>query len=60
MKLRDLMIIVLIASIPYAYNAYKLAGCDFESNYKCEVVHGIGLAIPPAAYATAWFADDRK
>lgn len=39
-------------------NAVKLASCDFESNYKCEVLHGAGLIVPPLSFVTVWFADD--
>jgi hypothetical protein len=59
MKFSTLIIIAVFAFTPYVWNGYKLAGCDFESNYKCEVIHGIGVVIPPAAFVTAWFDDDR-
>lgn len=42
------------------WNAVKLASCDFESNYKCEVIHGAGLVVPPLSLVTVWFADDGK
>lgn len=60
MKVLGLLGLVLLVASPYIYNGYKLAGCDFESSYKCEVIHGIGVVIPPAAFVTAWFDDDRK
>jgi hypothetical protein len=61
MKNLILMVVVcLLAVTPYLYNGYKLAGCDFTSNYKCEVIHAIGVIIPPAALVTVWFDDDRK
>ena len=41
----------------YAFNGVKFFNCNFESDYKCEVIHGIGLAIPPAALVTVWFDD---
>ena len=41
----------------YGLNAYKLTQCDFESPYKCEVVHGVGL-VPPLWVATVWFDTD--
>ena len=49
----------LLAIVPYIINAYKFAGCDFEANYKCEIIHGIGVGAPPASYITMWFDDDR-
>ena len=60
MKILFVIIVVALVSAPYFWNAYKLAGCDFESPYKCEAIHGIGVIIPPAAFVTVWFADDRK
>ena len=58
MNLKTIIILAVLACIPYVWNAYKLAGCDFKSDYKCEVVHGIGAVIPPAAFITVWFDDD--
>lgn len=40
-------------------NLVKLTDCDFEANYRCEVVHGIGV-IPPAAVVTVWFDSDKE
>jgi len=55
-----LVIVALLAFTPYVCNGYKLAGCDFEPSYKCEVIHGLGVIVPPAAFVTVWFDDDRK
>jgi len=41
----------------WATNAYKFTQCDFESPYKCEVVHGVGL-IPVVSLATVWVDTD--
>lgn len=60
MKLLGMLIVSILVLSPYCINAYKLAGCDFESNYKCEAVHSIGVVIPPAAFVTVWFDDDQK
>lgn len=51
-------IIIFIPFIPYIINVYKLTDCDFESPYKCEFVHGVGVIIPPASLVTVWFDDD--
>ena len=58
MKLLPMIIIAAILFTPYAWNGYKLSNCDFESNYKCEAIHGIGVVIPPTAFITVWFGDD--
>jgi len=60
MKLSMIMILALILFTPYLWNGYKLAGCDFESDYKCELIHGIGVVVPPTAFITVWFDDDRS
>lgn len=60
MKALSLLVLAALVCTPYVWNVYKLAGCDFESNYKCEVIHLIGAVIPPTAYVTVWFDDDRK
>lgn len=43
--------------VSWALNLNKLMNCDFEPNYKCEFVHGVGL-VPMAAPFTVWFATD--
>jgi hypothetical protein len=60
MNLIAMLILAVICVLPYGWNGYKLAGCDFESPYKCEAVHTIGVVIPPAAFITVWFDDDRE
>jgi hypothetical protein len=54
------MIVGFIGMGSWIWNAAKFASCDFESNYKCEVIHGVGIFIPPASIITVWFDDDRK
>lgn len=58
----ELLIVVIgfTAVVPYVWNAVKLVSCDFESDYRCEAIHGIGVIIPPASIVTVWFADDSK
>lgn len=58
MKLSAFLIIVVIGATPWVWNAYKFANCDFESDFKCEVIHGTGVFIPPASWITVWFSDD--
>lgn len=31
----------------YVANIVKFAKCDFEAPYKSEVLHGIGIFVPP-------------
>ena len=55
-----LIVFVLALSIgSWIYNGFKLASCDFESSYKCEVIHGAGLIIPPISVITVWFETDQ-
>ena len=58
MQLRYMLLIAVIFALHWIWNAAKFASCDFESSYKCEVIHGIGIFVPPASYVTVWFADD--
>lgn len=46
----------------WTWNAVKLSKCDFEpsTSYKCEVIHGAGLFVPPLALATVWFDSEAK
>lgn len=58
MKLLGILFIAAILAGPWIWNGVKFASCDFEANWKCEVIHGAGVFIPPAAYITVWFGDD--
>ena len=51
--------IVAGPTIAYVVNAIKFTECDFEKDYKCEVIHGIGLIPSPAAIFTVWFDTDQ-
>lgn len=51
--------VIVVCATPYITNGYKLSKCDFEENYKCEAIHGIGVIVPPAALVTMWFAADK-
>lgn len=58
MKLSTMLIILVIAAIPWVWNGVKFTNCDFESDYKCEIIHGAGVFIPPASWITVWFGTD--
>lgn len=55
-----IVMVLLVAIVPFGWNAVKFASCDFRSDYKCEVIHGIGVIMPPASIVTVWFASDEK
>ena len=59
MKLSVLLVIAAILATPWIWNAVKLLDCDFEADYKCEAIHGIGVVMPPASWITVWFKDDK-
>lgn len=52
------LVLLLIFSLPWLVNFYKLTQCDFESNYKCELIHGAGVLVPPISLATMWVGID--
>ena len=41
-------------------NAVKLAECDFGPDYRCEIIHGIGVIVPPLSSVTAWVGGDAR
>lgn len=51
------LLILILILIPWMWNFEKLLDCDFKPDYRCEVIHGLGL-FPPAAFVTVWFEDD--
>lgn len=55
-----IVLLVVVFGGAWFYNIFQLADCDFEADYKCEVVHGAGFIVPPAAVVTVWFDDDSE
>ena len=45
--------ILLIIGTGWVKNLIKLTECDFESPYKAEVIHTVGL-VPPIGMITGW------
>ena len=58
MKLAVLILIVALIVTAGTWNAFKFASCDFEANYRCEAIHGVGVIVAPLAVVTVWFDDD--
>ena len=48
---------VISIIIAWPVNFYKLTECDFQPDYRCEAIHGIGL-VPLLSPVTVWFGDD--
>jgi len=50
------MIIILFVMSGYGYinNIFELFDCDFESPYKCEVIRGIGIFVPPVGIISGY------
>ena len=40
--------------VAFIWNLIKLSQCDFNAPYKEEVIHAIGLFVPPASLITCW------
>ena len=53
------IVFVLALAITWIGNLVKLTKCDFQANYKCEVIHGIGL-VPAISLVTFWFPADES
>lgn len=47
--------IYIFFGVCWVINIYKLATCDFDRPYKEEVIHAVGLLIPPTSVVTVWF-----
>jgi len=54
------LILIILLCVPYFVNAYQVTQCDFEPDYKCEVIHGAAVFIGPLAYLTVWFDVDKE
>ena len=57
-----LTVIVMIYGIgSYLVNIYYLTKCDFDpkGSWRGEVIHALGVVLPPAAMVTALMMKDR-
>lgn len=45
----------LYGIVAWIVNLVMLFRCDFASPYKDEVIHIIGVLLPPASMVTVWF-----
>ena len=41
--------------ISWIVNLVKFFNCDFDSPYKDEIIHGIGILLAPLSMITCWF-----
>lgn len=55
-----ILVIAFLVIIPWFVNVYKVTKCDFKEDYRCEIVHGAGVVIPPVALITVWMDTDTK
>lgn len=51
---------LIFAFSSWFINAAKLGSCDFKAGFKCELMHGLGVAVPPLAIVTVWFGGDSE
>ena len=59
--MKAIILAILITAISaYAINVWKFVGCDFESPWKCELLHGAGVIAAPLSLITVWFPSDRE
>jgi len=59
-RLTTLTLLIVFLMTPWVWNVEKLTECDFKSDFKCELIHGIGFAVPPTSWVTVWFDTDKK
>lgn len=51
-ELYCVVFVIMVAT--YCTNLVKLIQCDFEPSYKGEVIHLVGVVLPPASLLTVW------
>lgn len=51
-----LLAVNIFACACWIGNIYKLSQCDFESPWKGEIIHAVGI-IPYASVVTVWNSD---
>ncbi len=54
-----MVFVLTLCTFSWLVNIGKLAECDFKADFKCELVHGLGVVGPPLAVATVWVGVDK-
>lgn len=54
-----IIVYILLALVSWVINLSQLINCDFEAPYKCEVIHAVGVFIPPTQVITVFFTADK-
>lgn len=55
MKLFSIIFLFWFATaLSWCVNVYKLVNCDFEPSWKGEIIHAVGVFVPPASILTVW------
>ena len=49
------LIVVIAMLVTWIVNLVKLINCDFYAPFKEEIIHAVGVIIPPASFITVWF-----
>lgn len=49
------LLMLLGMGIPWVINLIKFINCDFAAPWKDEIIHLLGVLIPPASIVTMWF-----
>ena len=49
------LFLYLFFAICWIVNIIKFFNCDFRATYSDEVVHAVGVIVPPASMLTVWF-----
>lgn len=52
-KLPVLILLGLYLSV-WVLNLIKFCQCDFDAPWKSEIIHGIGVFLPPTSIVTVW------
>ena len=52
------IIVIVLAVSGWVMNLVGFIRCDFEAPYRCEVVRGVGIFIPPVGAVAGWVSID--
>ena len=48
------LLFVTFILVSWVVNITKFASCDFDPIGKAEILHAVGVFVPPVALVTAW------
>ena len=53
-------VVIITIVVCWLGNTVKFVECDYDLPLNCEIIHGVGLIMPPASVVTVFYGSDKE